>query len=221
MKMDLEEYLLSHTDPEPVHLKRLYRDANLQLLYPRMLSGHLQGRMLKMLTAMVSPKRAIELGTFAGYSALCIAEGLPEDATLDTVEICDELQPFLEHHLADAPYSERIRVHLADALEIVPQLARNEGKFDMAFIDADKRLYPEYYEMLLPLMNPGGWILADNTLWDGKVLDDRQDFSGSRHNRQASSIARFNDMVAADTRVEKIILPLRDGLTIIHIKKSI
>lgn len=219
--MELEEYLLSHTDPEPEHLRCLYRDANLELLYPRMLSGHLQGRLLKMLTGMISPKRALELGTFAGYSALCIAEGLPEGGTLDTVEIFDELQPFLERHLDGAPYAGRIRLHIADAMEIVPRLAQLEGKFDMAFIDADKRLYPEYYEMLLPLMNPGGWILADNTLWDGKVLGDKKDFGESRHNRQASAIARFNDMVAADTRVEKLILPLRDGLTIIHIKKSI
>lgn len=217
--MDLEEYLLSHTDPEPEHLKHLYRDANLQLLYPRMLSGHLQGRLLKMLTEMIAPMRALELGTFAGYSALCIAEGLPEGATLDTVEIFDELQPFLENHLTGAPYADRVRLHIADAMEIVPRLAAEQGKFDMAFIDADKRLYPEYYEMLMPLMNPGGWILADNTLWDGKVLDDKKDTGESRHNRQASAIARFNDMVAADSRVEKLILPLRDGLTIIHLKQ--
>ena len=216
--MDLEEYLLGHTDPEPDHLKRLYRDANLQLLYPRMLSGHLQGRPLKMLTEMIAPKRALELGTFAGYSALCIAEGLPEGATLDTVEIFDELQPFLENHLSNAPFSDRIRLHIADAMEIVPQLARRDGRFDMAFIDADKRLYPDYYTMLLPLMNPGGWILADNTLWDGKVLEISTGLSDSRHNRQATAIARFNDMVSADNRVEKLILPLRDGLTIIHIK---
>lgn len=217
--MDLEEYLLSHTDPEPEHLKHLYRDANLQLLYPRMLSGHLQGRLLKLLTQMIAPMRALELGTFAGYSALCIAEGLPEGATLDTVEIFDELQPFLESHLTGAPYADRVRLHIADAMEIVPRLAAEQGKFDMAFIDADKRLYPEYYDMLMPLMNPGGWILADNTLWDGKVLDDKKDTGESRHNRQASAIARFNDMVAADRRVEKLILPLRDGLTIIHLKQ--
>ena len=217
--MELEEYLLSHTDPEPDYLKRLYRDANLQLLYPRMVSGHLQGRLLKMLTTMIAPRRAVELGTFAGYSALCIAEGLPEGATLDTIEIFDELQPFLEKHLAETPFSDRIRLHIADAMAILPQLAAREGRFDMAFIDADKRLYPDYYEMLIPCMNPGGWIIADNTLWDGKVLDTLKDPSTSRHNRQATEIARFNDMVAADKRVEKLILPLRDGLTIVHLKQ--
>lgn len=217
--MELEEYLLSHTDPEPEYLKHLYRDANLQLLYPRMVSGHLQGRLLKMLTSMIAPRRAVELGTFAGYSALCIAEGLPEGATLDTIEIFDELQPFLEKHLAGTPFSDRITLHIADAMAILPQLAAREGRFDMAFIDADKRLYPAYYEMLIPCMNPGGWIIADNTLWDGKVLENLKDPGTSRHNRQATAIAEFNDMVAADQRVEKLILPLRDGLTIAHLKQ--
>lgn len=218
MIMELEEYLLANTDPEPEHLKKLFRDANLQLLYPRMLSGHLQGRLLKMLTEMIAPKRALELGTYAGYSALCIAEGLPEGATLDTIEIFDELEPFIERHFKEVPYADRIRLHIADAMKIVPELTQRDGRFDMAFIDADKRLYPEYYEMLLPCMNPGGWILADNTLWDGKVLNTEKEAGDSRHRLQATAIARFNEIVTADNRVEKLILPLRDGLTIIHIK---
>lgn len=218
--MDLEEYLLDHTDPEPPHLRRIYRDANLQLLYPRMVSGHLQGRLLKMLTSMIAPRRAVELGTYAGYSALCIAEALTGDATLDTIEIFDELRPFLDRHLNDTPHSGHINLHIGDAMEIVPRLAAEAGRFDLAFIDADKRLYPRYYEMLLPCMNPGAWIIADNTLWDGKVLRQHNSATDSRHSLQATAISRFNDIVAADTRVEKLILPLRDGLTLIHLKNN-
>jgi predicted O-methyltransferase YrrM len=152
----------------------------------------------------------LELGTYAGYSALCIAEGLPEGGHLDTVEIDDEMEDFIRGQFNSSPFGAKVTLHIGDAAQIVPSLGK---KFDMAFMDANKRTYCETYEMLLPLMNPGGFILADNTLWDGKVTDP-----DANHDPQTSGICRFNDMVAADPRVEKVILPLRDGLTLIHIK---
>jgi predicted O-methyltransferase YrrM len=191
-------------------LAKLNRDVHLRLLYPRMCSGHLQGRILTMLTRMISPLNVLELGTYAGYSALCIAEGLPEGGHLDTVEIDDEMEDFIRGQFNNSPFGAKVTLHIGDAAQIVPSLGQ---KFDMAFMDANKRTYCETYEMLLPLMTPGGFILADNTLWDGKVTDP-----AANHDPQTSGICRFNDMVAADPRVEKVILPLRDGLTLIHIK---
>ncbi len=210
MDQHLEDYILSHSDKEPELLAKLNRDVHLRLLYPRMCSGHLQGRILTMLTRMISPLNVLELGTYAGYSALCIAEGLPEGGHLDTVEIDDEMEDFIRGQFNSSPFGAKVTLHIGDAAQIVPSLGK---KFDMAFMDANKRTYCETYEMLLPLMNPGGFILADNTLWDGKVTDP-----AANHDPQTSGICRFNDMVAADPRVEKVILPLRDGLTLIHIK---
>jgi predicted O-methyltransferase YrrM len=210
MDQHLEDYILSHSDKEPELLAKLNRDVHLRLLYPRMCSGHLQGRILTMLTRMISPLNVLELGTYAGYSALCIAEGLPEGGHLDTVEIDDEMEDFIRGQFNNSPFGAKVTLHIGDAAQIVPSLGK---KFDMAFMDANKRTYCETYEMLLPLMNPGGFILADNTLWDGKVTDP-----AANHDPQTSGICRFNDMVAADPRVEKVILPLRDGLTLIHIK---
>jgi predicted O-methyltransferase YrrM len=210
MDQHLEDYILSHSDKEPELLAKLNRDVHLRLLYPRMCSGHLQGRILTMLTRMISPLNVLELGTYAGYSALCIAEGLPEGGHLDTVEIDDEMEDFIRGQFNNSPFGAKVTLHIGDAAQIVPSLGK---KFDMAFMDANKRTYCETYEMLLPLMNPGGFILADNTLWDGKVTDP-----DANHDPQTSGICRFNDMVAADPRVEKVILPLRDGLTLIHIK---
>lgn len=210
MDQHLEDYILSHSDKEPELLAKLNRDVHLRLLYPRMCSGHLQGRILTMLTRMISPLNVLELGTYAGYSALCIAEGLPEGGHLDTVEIDDEMEDFIRGQFNSSPFGAKVTLHIGDAAQIVPSLGK---KFDMAFMDANKRTYCETYEMLLPVMNPDGFILADNTLWDGKVTDP-----AANHDPQTSGICRFNDMVAADPRVEKVILPLRDGLTLIHIK---
>ncbi len=211
MTPQLEEYILNHIDPEPDNLRRLARDVNVYLLYPRMCSGHLQGRILRMLTAMIAPQRALELGTYAAYSAISIAEGLPPDGRLHTIEIDDEMEDFIRRRLSESPYGDRVTLHIGDAAEIIPTLGGQQ--WDMVFIDANKRAYTDYYEMILPRLRPGGYILADNTLWDGKVTDP--DHS---HDAQSRGIMEFNDLVAADSRVERVILPLRDGLTIIRKK---
>ncbi len=211
MTPQLEEYILNHIDPEPDNLRRLARDVNVYLLYPRMCSGHLQGRILRMLTAMIAPQRALELGTYAAYSAISIAEGLPPDGRLHTIEIDDEMEDFIRRRLSESPYGDRVTLHIGDAAEIIPTLGGQQ--WDMVFIDANKRAYTDYYEMILPRLRPGGYILADNTLWDGKVTDPDHN-----HDAQSRGIMEFNDLVAADSRVERVILPLRDGLTIIRKK---
>ena len=176
-----------------------------------MASGHIQGRLLKMFVRMIRPRFVLELGTFSGYSALCMAEGLEGDAQLHTFEVFDEQEDFIRKWFQGSPYAERLHLHIGDALELVPKM---DIQWDLAFVDADKRQYIDYYEMLLPRMKKGGFILADNTLWYGHVLEDRQKES----DLQTRGIMEFNEMVAADNRVEKVILPIRDGLTIIRLK---
>lgn len=211
---ELDNYVREHSDAEPEYLYRLYRDTNVRLLHGRMASGHLQGRLLKMLVEMARPKNVLEVGTFSGYSALCLAEGLPENGHLYTFEINDEQEDFTRPWIENSPYADRISFLIGNAIERVPQLAEEKGiQFDMAFIDGDKRTYVETYEMLLPLMSKGGWILADNTLWDGHVIDHDYD-----KDQQTVGIRRFNDLVAEDERVEKVMIPLRDGLTLIRKK---
>lgn len=209
----IEEYILEHIDSEPDNLHRLYRRVNTELLYSRMCSGHLQGRMLKMLVRMVRPQRVLELGTYAGYSALCIAEGLADDScTVDTIEVEDELEDFITRSLDDSEYGRRVRLHIGDAMELLPRLL-GENSYDMVYVDANKRHYVEYYNLLVDRLRSGAFILADNSLWDGKVAD------GNSHNdAQTRGIMAFNDLVAADDRVEKAILPMRDGLTLIYKK---
>ena len=206
--MSLEEYILSHIDPESDYLHALYRDTHLRLLYPRMASGHLQGRLLKMLVQMIRPRLVLELGTYSGYSALCIAEGLPADGKLYTFEVNDEQEDFTRPWIENSPWAARIDFRIGDALVEVPRLGL---AFDLAYIDADKRKYVEYYEMVMDCLRPGGYIIADNTLWDGHVLEEHPRPS----DLQTLGIRRFNDHVAQDARVEKVILPLRDGLTIL------
>ena len=211
MNEQLNDYILNHIDAEPEHLYRLERDTHLRLLYSRMCSGHLQGRLLKMLVRMAKPERILELGTFSGYSAQCLAEGLlSADAQVHTIEIEDELEDFLRQHFADSPVGHRIHLHIGDARQILPQL---NLMFDLVFIDANKRHYPQYYELVLPWLTPGGFIIADNTLWDGKVAEPH-----AKIDPQTEGILSFNQMVAADPRVEKVIIPVRDGLTIIYKK---
>ena len=204
----LEQYIIDHIEKEPEALSRLNRDTHVYQLYSRMCSGHLQGRILKMLTTMIRPRRILELGTFTGYSALCFAEGMPQDAELHTIEIFDEMENFIRQRFEASPYAERMHLHIGDALDIIPTI---EGNFDMVFIDANKRNYVEYFEMVLPRLTPGGFILADNTLWDGKVADP-----AANHDAQTRGILDFNDLVANDPRVSCVILPLRDGLTLIR-----
>jgi len=208
----IDDYIEAHIDPESDYLHRLYRQTNIQLLYPRMASGHLQGRLLKMLVKMVRPEMVLEIGTYSGYSALCIAEGLDEGALLHTFEVNDEQEVFTRPWFDNSPYANKIQFHIGDALQEVPRLGLT---FDLAFIDADKRKYSEYYNMVMPHLRPGGFILADNTLWDGHVVEQTP-----VRDAQTQGIMDFNDLVATDNRVEKVILPLRDGLTIIRKKTN-
>ena len=205
----IDDYILSHSDDEGALLAALTRDANVNLLRPRMLSGHLQGRILKMFCRMMCPQRVLEIGTYTGYATLCMAEGLEYGALIHTVEINDEMEDFIRAQFASVPHGSRITLHIGDALEVIPSLG---GQFDLVFIDADKRLYDSYFDLVLPRLRPGGIILADNTLWDGKVLLDNPP-SGDH---QTLAIKAFNDQVASDPRVSRVILPLRDGLTIIR-----
>ena len=209
--MSIDDYILQHIDAEPEHLYRLWRACNIELLHGRMASGHLQGRLLKMLVQMVRPRRIVEVGTFSGYSALCMAEGLADDdCRVYTFEINDELEDFTRQWLSRSPVGHRVELIIGDAIDLAPRMGLT---FDMAFIDGDKRTYVEAYEALLPLLSEGAFLLADNTLWDGHVVDPAYD-----HDQQTLGVRRFNDLVAGDPRVEKVILPLRDGLTLMRKK---
>ena len=211
MDNELENYILSHSDPEGDYLYRLYRATNIHLLHGRMASGHLQGRVLKMLVRMVNPKNILEIGTFSGYSAICLAEGLGEGGMVYTFEINDEQEDFTRPWIENSPVADKITFIIGDAVKEAPKLG---VEFDMAFIDGDKRTYMESYEMVLSVLRPGGFILADNTLWDGHVVDHAYD-----KDKQTHGIETFNDFVAADPRVERVMLPLRDGLTLIYKKR--
>ena len=211
MQEELEDYILKPIDAEGDDLRRRNRETHLYHLRPRMCSGHLQGRMLKMMVRMIRPQHILELGTFTGYSALCLAEGLADDSCrLDTIEIDDELEDFIRAHFDASPLAPRINLHIGDARDVLPTI---EGDFDLVFIDANKREYCQYYEMVFPRVASGGFIIADNTLWDGKVVA-----WGKRLDAQTEGILRFNDMIAADDRVEKVILAICDGLFIIYKK---
>ena len=208
--MTLDNYILSHIEPEPGYLYRLWRATNIYMLHGRMASGHLQGRLLKMLVQMIRPRRILEVGTFSGYSALCMAEGLEEGGKVYTFEINDEQEDFTRPWIEGSPMADKVEFIIGDAIKEAPKLGL---EFDMAFIDGDKRTYVETYEMVLKILRPGGFILADNTLWDGHVTDPAYD-----RDHQTQGIRRFNDHIAQDTRVEQVILPLRDGLTLIRKK---
>ena len=208
--MDLTTYIANHIDPEGDYLYRLYRATNLHTLHGRMASGHLQGRLLKMLVQMTQAKRVLEVGTFSGYSAICLAEGLPDDGLLYTFEINDEQEDFTRPWIEGSAVANKIRFIIGDAITEAPRLGIT---FDLVFIDGDKRTYVETYEMALSVLRQGGFIVADNTLWDGHVVDHSYD-----NDSQTRGIEAFNDFVATDTRVERVILPLRDGLTIIRKK---
>ena len=208
--MTLDDYILSHTEPEPDYLYRLWRATNIRTIHGRMASGHLQGRLLKMLVQMIRPENILEVGTFSGYSAISMAEGLSGKGHLYTFEINDEMEDFTRPWIEGSPVADKITFIIGDALKEAPKLGI---MFDMAFIDGDKRTYRECYEMVMSLLKPGGFILADNTLWDGHVVDHAYD-----NDRQTQGIETFNDYISADDRVEQVILPLRDGLTLIRKK---
>lgn len=206
--MTLDNYILTHSDPEPDYLYRLWRATNIHLLHGRMASGHLQGRLLKMLVGMIRPKNVLEVGTFSGYSALSMAEGLEDGGHLYTFEINDEQEDFTRPWIEQSPWADRITFLIGDAITEAPRLGIS---FDLAFIDGDKRTYRETYEMALSVVRKGGFILADNTLWDGHVVDPSYG-----KDQQTHGIVSFNDYVREDSRVERVILPLRDGLTLIR-----
>jgi predicted O-methyltransferase YrrM len=203
----IETYILNHTDEESELLAALNRDAHVKLLRPRMIAGHLQGRLLKMFCRMIRPRRILEIGTYTAYATLCMAEGLPDDALIHTVEINDEMEPFIRPYLEQSPDKEKIRVHWGDVADVLPVLGE---EFDLVYIDGDKRAYCTYYDLVFPFVRPGGFILADNTLWSGKVTDEPVSSDG-----QTKGIRAFNEKIKADSRVEKVMIPLRDGLTVI------
>ncbi len=228
--MTLEEYISVHSTPENEVLESIVRDTHIHILNPHMLSGHVQGRVLSMISHMIRPNRILELGTFTGYSALCLAEGLSENGELVTIEHNDELETTIRRNLAKSPLSSKIRLIIGDAKKILQRISlsgeaglsaqgglsaqrsvSDSGLFDLVFIDADKREYCAYLDLVYPLLPVGGFILADNTLWDGHIIDPAYD-----KDKQTLGLRAFNDRLAADERFEKVILPLRDGLTIIR-----
>lgn len=211
----LDAYVRAHIDTEPDYLHQVQRLTHLRLTYTRMCSGHIQGRLLKMLCELVGAHRILELGTFSGYSALSMAEALDKDGELHTIEVFDELEDFEREMFAKAgDIGKRIHLHIGDALQLIDPISAQIGKpWDVCFIDADKRIYDQYYELVLPHMRRGGLIICDNTLWAGKVLDP----SPKESDTQTRGLQRFNDMIANDARVEKVILPMRDGLTLLRI----
>lgn len=208
--MTLDDYILAHTEPEPEYLYKLWRATNIHTIHGRMASGHLQGRLLKMLVKMIRPKNILEIGTFSGYSAISMAEGLDDDGHLYTFEINDEMEDFTRPWIEGSEVASKISFIIGDALKEAPKLGI---EFDLAFMDGDKRTYHDCYEMVLSILRPGGFILADNTLWDGHVIDHAYD-----KDHQTQGIETFNDYIAQDARVEQVILPLRDGLTLIRKK---
>lgn len=211
--MTLEEYICEHTTPENAVLASIYQDTYLHVLNAHMVSGQVQGRLLSMLSHMLRPKRILELGTFTGYSALCLAEGLPEDGKLVTIEHNDELEDRIRHNLARSPLGDKIELIIGDAVEVIRSQKSEFSNqlFDLVFMDADKREYCAYLEAVYPLVPVGGFIIADNTLWDGHIIDPAYD-----KDKQTQGLRTFNDLLAADKRFEQVIVPLRDGLTIIR-----
>ena len=208
---ELEKYILEHSEPETELLQKLTHEANVKLLHPHMLSGHIQGRLLSMLVAMIKPKRILELGTYVGYSAICLAENLPEDGKLITIDIDDEIEDMAREYINASPNASKIEFIVADALKWLEEC--NET-FDLIFIDANKRHYIEYYNAVFDKLTPGGFILADNTLWGGKVVE-----KVANNDYQTKGLLAFNDYL--NTQQDKIsyfILPLRDGLTFIQKK---
>jgi predicted O-methyltransferase YrrM len=205
---DMQQLLLNYCEPESELLQRIDRETNLKVLMPRMLSGHYQGRVLSFLSKMVSPKRILEIGTFTGYATLCLAEGLTEDGILYTLDINEELEEMVRRNFAQSEYNSKIKYILGDAAQTVNTL---DETFDLVFIDADKKNNGTYYDLVFNRIRPGGLIIVDNVLWSGKVLNTNQD-------KDTKNITTFNDKIAADDRVEKLILPVRDGLFIIRKK---
>jgi predicted O-methyltransferase YrrM len=206
----IDDYAVDHTQPEPELLARLARETHQKVLQPRMLSGHFQGRLLSMISKIAKPKTILELGTYTGYSALCLAEGLQKDGVLHTIDINEELKDFQKKYFDLSIFKDQIHQHLGNALNIIPNL---DIKFDLVFIDADKPNYPDYFELIINKLNPGGIILTDNVLWSGKVIEKIQE-----EDESTRALVKYNTLVAADSRLETIMLPIRDGLSISRLK---
>lgn len=213
MNEELERYIRNYSSPEDELLAQLESESYMRVVQPQMVSGHVQGLFLTMLTRMIRPRRVLEIGTFTGYATLCFAEGLPDDGLIDTVEIEDELESIQNEFFARSPHAHKIRRHIGSALEVVPKL---EECYDLVFLDGDKREYPDYYRMLLDggLVRSGSYILADNILWYGKVVE--QNIKSS--DLQTLGIVEFNRMVRDDDRVENVIVPIRDGINLVRVK---
>lgn len=213
MNEELERYIRNYSSPEDELLAQLERESYMRVVQPQMVSGHVQGLFLTMLTRMIRPRRVLEIGTFTGYATLCFAEGLPEDGVIDTVEIEDELEGIQQEFFSRSPHAHKIRRHTGSALDVVPRLGEC---YDLVFLDGDKREYPDYYRMLLDggLVRSGSYILADNILWYGKVVE--QNIKPS--DLQTLGIVEFNRMVRDDSRVENVIVPIRDGINLIRVK---
>ena len=210
--MDILEYIEQHSSPESDALKQIVHSTHIEMINPRMMSGHIQGRVLSMFSQMIRPQRILELGTFTAYSTLCLAEGLADNGTLVTLEHNDELEDMILRNLALSPLGEKVQLVIGDAMEWLAAQS-SDWLYDLVFIDADKREYSAYLDAVLPLVRSGGWILADNTLWDGHIIEEAYD-----RDKQTLALRAFNDKVAQDERLDKVILPLRDGLTIIRKK---
>jgi caffeoyl-CoA O-methyltransferase len=202
---ELLAYVEQHTSPEPALLQKLNRETHLKVLRPRMLSGHLQGRVLAMVSHMLRPRQILEIGTYTGYSALCLAEGLHPEGTLHTIDVNEELEEMVRAYFAQAGLTDRIRYYLGQALAVVPTITET---FDLVFIDADKANYTHYYDLVIDRVRPGGFILADNVLWSGKVVAE----PGQKMDKETEAILDFNRKVQEDERVENVLLPIRDGL---------
>ena len=208
-ELKIDEYILSHIDAEPELLKRMTREANVKLLRPRMISGNIQGRLLKMLAAIIKPKHILEIGTYTGYSALCLAEGAPDSAKIVTLEIDDEMESFITKYLHESEFGHKIELKIGDALNLMNDYADNY--FDLIFIDGNKRDYLSYYKIAIEKLKKGGIMLSDNTLWNGKIVDEK-----FLNDEQTKGVMQFNKHIKNDKRIEKVILPIRDGLTIIR-----
>ncbi len=209
MTPEWEEYTREHTTPEPTILAKLNRETQLSQVYPRMLSGHLQGTLLRMICHMLKPLRILEIGTFTGYSAICLASGLHESGILHTIEVNPEQEDIIRRFIAEAGFKEKIILHIGEALKVIPAL---DEKWDLIFIDADKNNYLKYYKMVFEKVRIGGFILADNAFWGGKVLDQ------NTRDKETLGIMEFNEFIQKDERVENILCPIRDGLMIIRKK---
>lgn len=206
---ELEQYIEKHSANEPELLQQLNKETYQKILQPRMLSGHFQGRVLSMLSKILNPKHILELGTYTGYATLCLAEGLKSDGTIDTIDINEELEDIQQKYFSASAFKDQIIQHVGNALDIVPTLNK---KFDLVFIDADKENYINYWNLIVPMMNKGGIILSDNVLWSGKVLEDVQ-----KNDKSTPILLKYNKIVNEDPRVETVLLPLRDGLTVSRI----